>query len=455
MPSTTLTKAERDSIDSLVHTSIDDARSSLQCTYKAEADTPPSKLESNLRILRLALEEEKNGSNRVSLLNLLRSAIRANETALEAIDGDLVVAIPINKKPGEPIPARPVEESEEVEVSPEEQEPVDAEEEVDPSPMVHLRYAPKSAFAHHPRLADIPMPGRVLEFLESKQDAGRAADLAEELAAFRNGVFHAGIIEPLKVVPCPPLLWKTVAGEVDPVRWWIVDGRTRHEAAPENEEIPFVEIFPNEVDTVIEATVSGRRNWTKGQKAYLAVLRNRHFLESEVGNPQFKKPQLDTECPIAGAVPDEPETREDLAARFGVSMTLLKQAIELVRAMDSLREGYPKKVEDAEMQVWAGDGLASVLSGLKGFQSTVGKSKPGGAFALAARHLTAVAKSAKNFATWNQAEMMAFRDAVADFWEALPAEAGDFLTLVRVHDTRSIEALIAKREAAKEEGGAS
>ncbi len=363
------------------------------------------KVMASLRILRAALEAEERGPNRSSLVSEIRAEILHIEKAIadNAAEAD----------------------------------------EVDGSPMVHLRFAPKSAFAHHPRLADIPMPGAVADYL-AKQKDDRADAWREDIAAFRSGVNLHGIVEPLKVVPCPPLL----TGEDDGIRWWVVDGRTRLDSAPENEEIPFVEVDPDDVDDIIETTVSGRRNWTKGQKAYLAVCRHPEVMEVGRGNPQFR-----TECGIGST--DEPSglSAESLASRFGVSVRLIEQAIALVREMDNLRGGYPAKVEAAEMEVWAGTGLAAVLSGLKGYASTAGKTKPNPVASAAADGLRKLAKATKNFGEWTQPQVMAFRDEAQKFWHSLDTQAAEFLIWVHAHHNDRIEQIIAMHQPA-EEGGA-
>jgi hypothetical protein len=306
------------------------------------------------------------------------------------------------------------------------------------APMVHLRFAPKSAFAPHPRLEAIPMSSDVALYLTGKKDE-RAEGLIEDLAAFNDGVYAHGIIEPVKVVPCPPLL----TGEDDGIRWWIVDGRTRTASAQEGDEIPFVEVDPTEVDAIIEGTITGRRNWTKGQKAYLAVIRNPHLLEVTSG----ERTDLRTEC--GGS------TREEIAGRFGVSLRLLEQAIEVVRTMDNFRGGYPKKVEEMEMEVWAGTGLAQVLSGLKGFGASFGQTKPKPVASAAAAGLAKLAKATKGFGEWDRAQVMAFRDEAQKFWDDLDPSVSEFLTWVKVGATSELEKIIEAHKPAEvlTEGG--
>jgi hypothetical protein len=426
----TLNPSELAAVDRLVNSSIDDARNSLIYYRATEGDTPAS-IETGLQMLRLALEKEKEGQNRSSLLNLLRSTIRANEAALEGIDDDLVAVAMADRPEGtkpEPIPPRPVAED----VT---EEPANDEAPaVDPSPMVHLRYAPRSQFAHHPRLAMIPMSADVCAYLETKKDE-RAEGLAEDLAAFNDTVYTAGILEPIKVIPCPPLL----VGEDDGVRWWVVDGRTRIQSLEADDEVPFVEINPDEVEAVIESTITGRRNWSKGQKAYLAVLRNPEIVTEARDRQRTGEPSA--------------LSAEGLANRFGVSPRLIEQATEVARAMESLRSVRPELVESQEMEIWAGTGLASVLSALKGAMATVGKPKPTAPpYVAAALGLKKVAKLAGQFSTWNQADMMAFRDEVATFWQEVGDEFAEFLTLVRDGDARKVEAIIAARELAQEGG---
>lgn len=378
-----LSNRNEEAASRLVNTSIDDARSSLQYSYQPSPEHSQEKIEENIRILRLALEAEKNGSNRVSLLNLLRSAIRANETAVERNDDP-----GIGTEPGE---------VEVVEISTAGPEAPALDDAFDRSPMVHLRFGTKSEFAHHPALASIPMPSQVLEFLEAKKDADRASELAADLAAFRAGVDAAGIIEPLKVVPCPPLL----SGEDDGVRWWVVDGRTRLDAAPENEEIPFVEVDPAAIGAIIEATITGRRNWTKTQKAFLAVDRT----------PELHADRHGQRTDLATSVKNT-----EVAERYGISLALLEKAIAFYR-----RYAGKKTLETVRLQVMAGMSFAEINSGTGGRDATKDQPKAGLPVDRAATGLLRWGKTLAGADEWPEAHRGLFAESVEKFWAEAPA----------------------------------
>jgi predicted HAD superfamily Cof-like phosphohydrolase len=88
-----LNELERVDAEGLVHTSVEDSREYLRALNPDNNEYGQAGLERNLRVLRAALELEKEGQARTTLIGAMRVLIRANEGALERND-DLVVADP-------------------------------------------------------------------------------------------------------------------------------------------------------------------------------------------------------------------------------------------------------------------------------------------------------------------------------------------------------------------------
>ena len=106
---------------------------------------------------------------------------------------------------------------------------------------------------------------------------------------------------------------------------------------------------------IIEGSVIARRHWTKGMKAYFAVLMHPEVATNTKGTGM--KERSDS----VGTL-----TREALAAKFGVSADLIDQACKLYERFEhskSLREAHEKLI-------WAGFGLGGIIAGLAGAAST-------------------------------------------------------------------------------------
>lgn len=429
-------------VDHIVHTSVDDAKSSIAALLADESKST----EERLRILRAALEAEKEGQARSSLLTIIRSAIRSQEKVAEGeeevlpvvygaeADDDIVTVIEGTEgAPGEVIPPAP-EESDESDLS---------DDDTDEPTLSGV--ADLSEFSIHPDLDRIAMMSQAHGYVAAirNKDAAKvevAVDLENDWTAFVDEIRKHGVREPIKVLRVP-----LVPDDSASVHYLIVDGRHRWQASQEAglATIPFEIVEHSEARSIMEGTITARRNYTKAQKAFIAVLFHPELLEVKAGNPQFG---INAELGISQGL---------IATKYGVGERTMRQAVEVARTMNALRGKYAKKVEAQEMEIWAGAGLPSVLSALKGIEATAGKPKPTNvSCGIAGRHLKGFAKVSADFAKWNQAEMMAFREEVAEFWDTVPDDFADFLTLVRVRDARKIEAIIAARELAKEEGAA-
>lgn len=323
------------------------------------------KIMANLRILRAALEAEERGPNRSSLVSAMRTEILHIE---ESIADNAAEA-----------------------------------NEVDGSPMVHLRFASPSDFAPHPELMAIPTMKDVIGYTSSKRQADRTEELLTEQAALYDDIARHGVIEPLKVVPADP---KSVANSG--VTWWIVDGRHRHDAAKwaGESEIPFVEVNPEEVESIIVGSIVGRRHWTKTQKAFLAVERNPFLLGGKAGRSG--------KSPESGLFP----TLGEIATRFGVSRSLLCEAVEFYRPFAG-----KQALESVRLQIMAGIGFANVVSGKGGEAATKDKAGKPLPVDVATTRLLKFGKTLSKAGAdeWSEDHLSVFGETVREFWKSVPA----------------------------------
>lgn len=256
-----------------------------------------------------------------------------------------------------------------------------------------------------PALAAVPMMHEVCERLAASNgnDPRRREareEMAAEWAAFCGEVARHGIIEPLKVV-------RNKKGHV----WTVVDGRKRLEAARAVglAEVPVAEVEADQVEAIIEGTVVGRQHWTKGMRAYFAVLLHPEVaLDRKVGRPQKSR----TECVISAA---------ELAERFGVSIRLIDQACEIYRHF-AAKPTVRKRVEPS---IWAGMGLGGVLAGIAGDP----EGRPDEGMAARPRSLEVALKSwstlgrfAGGWREWDEVQRDTFTDLISQVAAALPEE---------------------------------
>ncbi|MBB5037122.1 ParB N-terminal domain-containing protein [Prosthecobacter dejongeii] len=260
-----------------------------------------------------------------------------------------------------------------------------------------------------PRLASVPMMSDVAaRFLgASKAEHKKAGqEMADEQDALWQSLDREGILEPIKAYR-------------EGRKWIMADGRHRLEWATARNipKIPLIEISKSQASTIIEATVVGRRHWTKGQRAYLAILVHPEVTEGTAGRPQ--------------KVHSVKISMEELAKRVGVSIGLIHQAAELYRAFyapgskpDSVEaiEAASLK-EQYEMSIWAGNGLGAVLAGIEGGKATSGQTKPPSGFHGLDKPLGTFSRFSALYTTWtpeerNKAQQLMtvkFKDMSPDF----------------------------------------
>lgn len=182
----------------------------------------------------------------------------------------------------------------------------------------------------------------------------RLEDLRADWAAWVDDIRDHGVLEPLSVI----------AADDDTLL--VIDGRHRLAAAQQAglTEVPCRLVEAEDMNGVIVGSVTGRRHWTKSQRAWFAVL-----MHPEVaGDVHGKVGGKNRPAENAGLI-----TQPDLAARFGVSERLLRDAIELFRGL----EKYPDFRERFEPSLWAGASLAGLLQGFRAVTDIAQSNGPG------------------------------------------------------------------------------
>lgn len=203
-----------------------------------------------------------------------------------------------------------------------------------------------------PMLERIATKWDVLQRLQDSKKADHAEELAEvseDWAAFVADVKARGIIVPI-IVYHDKKTGKLI----------IADGRHRWKASLEGElpEVPVCEVSFDEALSIMESTMIGRQHFTKGQRAYAAVV-----LHPEAATASEEGKKSRTECGIS---------LPDLAAKFGVSYRLIEQACQLYRELDKSKTLRAKH----EWRVFAGYGLGAVIAGISGGETTTAKPRP-------------------------------------------------------------------------------
>lgn len=251
-----------------------------------------------------------------------------------------------------------------------------------------------SQISINPSLASVPMIGDVSASLlaqGSSQAKAAGQAMADEKAALWASLDREGILEPLKV---------HIGGSTC---WVLDDGRHRFEWAKARglEVVPVMEITPAQGLAIAEATVVGRRHWTKGQRAYLGLLLHPEVAQAKQGGNRVETDSI-------GLVLDSPS----LAVRLGVSADTVLQACELYRLFfaPGFKPGSPEAITAAdlkakyEVSIWAGAGLGAVLAGIAGGQSTGGQQKGATGFHHLDAPLASLTRLSKAFATWAEDE---------------------------------------------------
>jgi len=232
--------------------------------------------------------------------------------------------------------------------------------------------------APHPALERVMLVPAVAASLRAnarghKDRLERVADVSDDWVAWVAELKANGIIEPLRVIK-----------RKDGKGYWIAEGRNRHTGGTEAgiKSFPVIEVTEEDLPKLAVGTVTGRRHWTKSQRAFFAVLMNSEVASGDrkAGRPS----KSHTECAIS---------LDPLAGRFGVSSTLLDLAIKLYRLLDQ----YPDFRDRIEPALWGGTGLQECLNGLNAL--VMGTTGPGithpkiptGRFSTAWKHESAAA----------------------------------------------------------------
>lgn len=203
-----------------------------------------------------------------------------------------------------------------------------------------------------PVLSRVATRWDVLDKLTTERDHQETlAELKDEWTAFVEDIRLHGIREPLKIA--------IIGGKAT-----LLSGRHRRAAAMElGIQVPCEEVPESEAMPTIESSMMLCNAFSKGQRAYVAVLLHPEVaLEPSKGGRRAETPALNA------GVSDMPT----LAAKFGVSLRLIEQACQLFRELDKSATKRAKH----EWRVFAGHGLGGIIAGLGGAESTAGKPRP-------------------------------------------------------------------------------
>lgn len=286
---------------------------------------------------------------------------------------------------------------------------------------------PVAELAPHPALARVALVPEVAAWQAANHHGDparkeRAEEQAADWAAWVAEVAAHGIREPLRVVRVAD------PGEGEPA-WLVIDGRHRLAAAEAAglETVPCREADAAELPAVAEGSVTGRRHWTKGQRAFFAVMLHPQVADEEDAKIRQKaklkagdsRSALNAERGTKeGQVADDTLSATDLAARFGVSKRLIEDAIWLYRAFAS----NPIARDRVEPSLWAGASLAGCRQGVAALED--GRTGPGkerpepSGLSLLTRYRGEHALAAKTFATLtdDQRDLLTlrYRESLAD-----------------------------------------
>lgn len=197
----------------------------------------------------------------------------------------------------------------------------------------------------HPALARMMLVPAVAEALHAnarshKDRLQRANEVTADWAAWVEELRTNGIKEPLRVIK-----------RKDAPGYWIGEGRHRFVGGIEAgiTSFPVIEVGEEDLMPLAIGTVTGRRHWTKSQRAFFAVIT---FPQVAAEDRKAGRPSKShNECAIS---------LDALAARFGVSTTLLDLAVKLYRQLDQ----YPAFRDRIEPGLWGGTSLQDCINGL-------------------------------------------------------------------------------------------
>jgi len=183
---------------------------------------------------------------------------------------------------------------------------------------------------------------------------------------------------------------------------WLDDGYAPHSTKNQFLKVPLIEVSEAEAMQIIEASVIGRRHWTKGQRAWLGVCQHPAVCEVEEGRPAKNADSI-------GVL-----TAPKLAARIGVSADTVNQAVALYRAFyaPGHAASSPEAIEAAakrekyEHLIWGGAGLGGILAGIAGGDATGGKPKAQTGFHHLDAPLSQLVRLSKAFTSWDTEERL-------------------------------------------------
>lgn len=278
-----------------------------------------------------------------------------------------------------------------------------------------------------PELAAVPMMGAVAaKFLQSaKPDVRKMGqEIEDERLALRASFEERGIQDPIPVtvynaegveiagIDCHPYRLKLMADRHNKVTAW--DGRHRLEFANEDggRNVPVRFVTESVGRSLLEASVIGRRHWTKGQRAWLGVCQHPAVCESTQGSGMAQR--SDSVGTLKNADSIGVLTATKLAARIGVSADTVNQAVALYRAFyaPGHAASSPEAIEAAakrekyEHLIWGGAGLGGILAGIAGGDATGGKPKAQTGFHHLDAPLSQLVRLSKAFTSWDTEERL-------------------------------------------------
>jgi len=265
----------------------------------------------------------------------------------------------------------------------------------------HVR---RSLISIDPRLAIVPMMVDVAaKFITSPKPEIKAqgVEMMAEHDALRSSLDDLGIVEPIKAFR-QGRRWVAVDGRHR--LEWLDDGYAPHSTKNQFLKVPLIEVSEAEAMQIIEASVIGRRHWTKGQRAWLGVCQHPEVCEvsREDTLKQFRADSIGT------------VTAPKLAARIGVSADTVNQAVALYRAFYAPGHAVssPEAIEAAakrekyEHLIWGGAGLGGILAGIAGGDATGGKPKAQTGFHHLDAPLSQLVRLSKAFTSWDTEERL-------------------------------------------------
>lgn len=276
---------------------------------------------------------------------------------------------------------------------------------------------PVAKCEEHPILASQPLMPVVLRSLtdgQASKEENREVEgeIAHDWAAFVANIKAAGVLEPLVAV-------RTGGRRAN--RFRIIDGRHRFRAAIEAglKSIPVRCVAESEVSAVIESAIIGRRHITKSIKAWQAVALHPELIEGSHG----ERTDLATSRSENGKL-----SREDAAARYGVSPESISRAAQLWKRSAK----KPKARAMIIQQLGMGRGFVEAARAAFGLDEDSGSGDAGPnlvkKFTWFRGAVQRAMKDLADFSAWPPAQQEEATAFVAEFVAGFPAEWKDELS---------------------------